>query len=92
MAVGKEHRKSVIKIFSNHCKINGWGKVYASERLSEYIYPLLNKNNLEKRKEFVHNWQDTLETVINKPTKTTLSRPKNIELFVKNLIIIYFCT
>jgi len=81
MSTDKEQRKIVIKLFSDYCKKNSWGKVYATSELSKYLYPEEKKADQEAREVFIAKWQGTVEAVINKPSVTTLSKPNLTKLF-----------
>jgi len=76
----KELRKKLIKQFSSHCKKTGWGKVYATQVLSEYLYPESNKDGISSlRIRFVDKWVEVIDAVIYK-SSTTLSKPEFLEL------------
>lgn len=67
-------RKKIILLFSHHCKERAWGKVHATKELARYYYSGDYDADERNRENFVNRWESIIETVINKPSHTTLTK------------------
>lgn len=77
----KEHTQKVLNLFSQHCKSQNRGKVFATKALAMYFYRQSNPESARLRERFCDNWESLVETIIYKPNRTVLSNPKYDELF-----------